>query len=63
MLEGLEKMKKSEYDKYKFDSRIKLSVFFSLLVFAVFLEIIHSNMAGEVIAGIIGLAGGSAVNR
>jgi hypothetical protein len=56
-------VKKAELQKHKFDTRAKLSVFFALLVFAGFLEAMHSNMAGEVITGIIGLAGGSAINK
>lgn len=56
-------MRKAEFQKHKFDAKVKLLVFFSLLIFAGFLEIMHSNMAGEVITGIIGLAGGSAINK
>jgi hypothetical protein len=48
-------------DYHKFDAGAKLAVFFALLIFAGFLEIIHSGMANEVIFGIIGLAGGNIV--
>lgn len=54
-------MKKAELQKHKFDMKVKLLVFFALLIFAGFLEVIHSTMANEVIFGIIGLAGGNAV--
>lgn len=54
-------MKATEFQKHKFDTKAKLAVFFALLAFAAFLEIIHSSMANEVIFGIIGLAGGNAV--
>jgi len=54
-------MGKTKADHHKFDTGAKLAVFFALLIFAGFLELVHSNMTNEVIFGIIGLAGGSAV--
>lgn len=54
-------MKTVDLQKHKFDAKVKLAVFFALLIFAGFLELIHSGMSNEVIFGIIGLAGGSAV--
>lgn len=56
-------MKKAELQRHKFDTVAKLSVFFALLIFAGFLEATHSAMANEVIFGVIGLAGGSALNK
>jgi|GEM_PF-4146202 len=50
-----------ELEKHEFDTKVKLAVFFALLIFAGFLEAIHSSMANEVIFGIIGLASGNIV--
>ena len=56
-------MKARINSQHRFDSWMKLSVFIALLVFAVFLQLAHSSMANEVIFGIIGLAGGSLMNK
>ena len=52
-------MKRADYSKHKFDSWMRLSMLLALLVFAGFLQLMHSNLTNEVIAGIIGLAGGT----
>ena len=57
----MKEVKKADLQKHKFDAGVKLAVFFALLFFAGFLELVHSGMANEVIFGIIGLAGGNAV--
>lgn len=56
-------MKKAELQKHKFDAKVKLAIFFGLLLLAGFLELIHSSTAGEVIGGLMLLAGGRSVVR
>ena len=55
------KMKKVDLQKHKFDTKVKLVIFFGLLILAGFLESIHSSIAGEVVGGVIVLAGGKAI--
>ena len=56
-------MKKVELEKHKFDQKTRLIVFFSLLLFAGFLQVVHSSTSGEVVTLVIGLAGGSTFDK
>ena len=53
-------MKKTDLQKHKFDSKLRLGIFFGLILLALFLQIFHSSLVGEVVAAILVLAG---VNR
>ncbi len=56
-------MKRVDLEKHKFDTRWKVFILISLLVFAGFLQTAHAPMANEFIALIIGLLGGGAVSK
>lgn len=56
-------MKKIDLDKHKFDTRSKIAVFVSLLIFGAYLQSTGSPSAGEIITLVVGLAGGSTLAR
>lgn len=56
-------MKKIDLDKHKFDTRSKIVVFMSLLIFGAYLQASGSPLASEIITLVVGLAGGSTLAR
>jgi len=54
-------VQKIDFDKYKLDAKVRITVFALGLLAAVTLAILHSNYTGEAFALVSGLIGGSAL--
>jgi hypothetical protein len=50
-------MKKVDYDRHRFDGKIKIAIFFGLILLAFILQLFHSSLTNEVVVGILILAG------
>jgi hypothetical protein len=56
-------MRRIELEKHKFDQKLKFGVFLALMCLAIFLDLQHSTLVGEVVGTLIGYTGGSVLTK